>query len=286
MEGNMDVTHITDEQLERLTLPSPEWRLDLLLDGTSPAAHAGGSFEPVDACRGEDKRRANALRALPEEFSNSTNLDCGCSARVLDQWALTGAGPKSTASATYMRDRRLAILGRVLKLAHDNSSSGLALVSLSHPEWCLRPDRKWWPDVIPLRLKNELSGISRTQGFLIAYQHCWYDEKSEQYAFGYKGICTGEKLQRLFQKRDGSKPVPAVKITIQSISDLSRQLLGIMPNFIAANVPGTTSTSTGVWREPYHGMYLAQLDDEPCLSSLFYFDGVCLKNGELVMVDS
>jgi hypothetical protein len=101
-------------------------------------------FESLDACWREDIRRALALRRLPKSFYASIGeCDPLQLASVLAEAAEARCIAKCAASAAYMRDRRLALLGSLLKLIDDEAQTDLTFVSISHVGWYFTARYNW-----------------------------------------------------------------------------------------------------------------------------------------------
>lgn len=123
---------LEDLGLDKLPLPTEEWRLDRLLPQPAQTGRPF-RFESLEACWQEDIRRARALRSqakILEEYK------CDCDplklATLLTEAAENRRVEKCAASAAYMRDRRLALLGSILRLVHDQPQTEMAFVSISH----------------------------------------------------------------------------------------------------------------------------------------------------------
>ncbi len=141
-------------ELDTLGVPGDKWRLDLLLQPghNSVTAEPRRGFETLDACWAEDQRRARALRRPPEElYAGVKSCDPAGTAALLSQGVETRRIQKCSASAAYMRERRLAFLGSILKLVDDNPHFEVALITVSHPAWYFN-FRYNWP------LLNEVPG--------------------------------------------------------------------------------------------------------------------------------
>lgn len=69
--------------------------------------------------------------------------DPAATADLLSHGAATKSVQTSSASAAYVRGRRLAFLGAVLKLIDDNPDVDLAFVTVSHPAWYFNLRYDW-----------------------------------------------------------------------------------------------------------------------------------------------
>src|SRR4051794_17850700 len=177
----MQFNTVTQQQLDRLPIPRNKWRLDLLLkpnrDAVTKKVHTG--FETLETCWAEDRRRARALRQLPEQLRKVVGYDPVALAEVLEVGAQHKTVPACGASAAYMRDRRLAFLGSLLKLIDQNKDLEMLFISVTEREWCF----DWHDDLtkveedIHYRSKRLLNSVRIWDfpGFLVACVNGVYD---------------------------------------------------------------------------------------------------------------
>src|SRR4051812_14933985 len=156
---------LTVNQLGFVTPKNDKHRLDMLLQaGRNPAASlTPGVFETLCACAIEDERRARALIKLKASVLKSiSGADAATHSGLLEIfvahvrhhadlcWLMERSSkpafqlPRpSLASATYMRDRRLGILGAILDLIADSANLEVAWITATDPSFCFDQKRNW-----------------------------------------------------------------------------------------------------------------------------------------------
>ena len=256
---------INHEQLDALPTPEMKWRLDHLLRAHQDprTGKITRGFETINACWEEDRRRAHALRQAPNEIKSAFGCDAGALADLLERGAEQKVAPATCASAAYMRERRLAFLGALLQVVHNNPNPELGLVSVSERGWYL----DLHDDVVKLednirdqfrRLLNSVR-IWDFPGFLVACVNGQFDVHEKKIQFTISGLYAGEKM-RASKIWDNDDQLQPAALTAEEITDLPRQICQLMPNCIIEGEPdfGEVEKPRRM-REPYHSLYLMWL---------------------------
>ena len=201
----MSSTRLTMTQLNSLPLPPNEFSLQALLPPMDDleAAKILPGFESVEACINEDKRRTSALRKLPW-----TNEYCRWRLqRLVGQFeagVTVGAPALTLASALYMREQRLRIVGAILQLIHDEMGEEMrdvALIKVTCSNWRVDIGSFYsvYGPMLIKRFRSVLSkaGVCEARGYLIAYLQGHLDPRTHEFRMQIRGICAGEKLNLL-----------------------------------------------------------------------------------------
>jgi len=268
----MTFSEMTKEQFDNLTIPGDKWRLDLLLKpGSDPATgKVRGGFETLDACWAEDKRRARALSELPKEFyAGVDGCDPMATARLLNSAAEAKRIQNCSASAAYMRDRRLAFLGSVIKLVEDNPRLHVAFVTVTTDAWYFTLRYNWSilnyiaTDYFHLLNFGRLDPEHpEGPGFSIAFLSGRYHPNAGHIQLFFRGIFAGRNLREFQQLEDGGISPRMFDWDMYNIKDLPGQTSAIMPNRIMEwPEPWEAGATRHVrrMREPYHSIYLMWL---------------------------
>jgi hypothetical protein len=217
--------------LDRLPTPDRRYRLDRILK--QPVDHDAEfvpprTFETVQWCKSEDKRRADALRAAARaELGDEVWLQMAVErdhapddlADDLEKHTGYIRPPlPSRASAIWTRELRLRFLGNTLQFLSEQTdprASGWITVSRIH--WDLEDgvddleagiglSEDDWDNArfdVPrqFRALMRCSGVIDAPGFLIVCLHAVFTHH-KRIRLEFRGICGGEKLQR-FRQIDG-----------------------------------------------------------------------------------
>jgi hypothetical protein len=243
-------------------------------------------FESLDACWREDLRRADALRKLPGSFYPHMRKQCEPLelATVLTDAAEHQVIERCAASAAYMRDRRLALLGSILKLLDAQPQPKMAFVSISHIGWYFTPRYNWRIfSLVPNHLFDLFEdGPSDQPGFFIGSIRGQYQPRANNIQLTLIGLCAGDKIRAFENMADDLHPANLhYDVGVWNATNLLRQITVIMP-------PGIEEMSEAVnapnrrMREPYHSVYLMWLVEQS-LSTLVITDNISVsQEGELV----
>jgi hypothetical protein len=255
-----------NDHFDSLLIPDDRWRLDRLL-GPSRRTASGRRrlwFESQEACWAEDIRRAQALRELPKAlYEGVEDCDPEALAEILIDAARTRRVPKCSASAAYMRDRRLALLSSIYRLVDENPDTDVKFVTVGSPAWLFNLRYQWdllrWVG-LQFGYFHDYS-LRSASGFLIGCMRGIYDADAGNLQLEFRGLCGGEKLKEFGQpeERDERHMFYADK---HEVWDLPRQLSAMMPNRIAERPEGQVgdhTRGTKRMREPYHSIYLMWL---------------------------
>jgi hypothetical protein len=280
------------KRFDNLSVPGDDWRLDLLLKpGRNPATgklHRG--FETLDECWAEDQRRASALRRLPTELYDGVDgCDPTATAELLSQAAEARRIEKCSASAAYIRDRRLAFLGSILRLVQENPRIDVGLISVTHRAWYFNLRHNW-------SLLGEIHAhfyelldheVSCVPGFIITCLSGRYDPNARNIQLIFRGICGGEKLRGFYRLEDQETTPRMFEWDIYTIKNLPRQLSAMMPNQIVEwpGHWGSNSKNVRRMREPYHSIYLMRLAHDSLLS-LVFTQGIEVDKDNRLMIET
>ena len=248
------------ETLDRLPVPKDKWRLDLLLEQL-PQNSRRAKFESPDACWREDVRRAHALRRLPSIYEHIAECNPLEVATSLSEAAKSRRIERCAASAAYMRDRRLALLGATLQLVDEHPPTEMAFVSISHIGWYLTPHYNW-------RILSQLSehvadffkdGPFSEPGFFIGFISARYEPAANNIQLYLKGLCAGEKVRSFRHITGGTHQANFYyELGLWEVKNLARQIPAIMPRSITETAENVNQPDRRM-REPYHSVYLMWL---------------------------
>jgi hypothetical protein len=255
---------VTQEQLDALAMPGEKWRLDRLLESSRnpKAAKVTGGFETLDACWAEDRRRARALRQVSDELRTAFGCNAEALAELLERGAEQKIAPNSCASVAYMRGRRLAFLGSLLELIHNNKGLELGFVSVAEREWRfdLHDDVTTLEDNIRSQFRRLLNSVRIWDfpGFMVACVNGQFDVREQKTQFMFNGIYAGEKRRAsLIWDNDDQLQPSALSV---NESDLPGQICQLIPNCIVeGDLDFVATENRRRMREPYHSLYLMWL---------------------------
>jgi hypothetical protein len=279
-------------EFETLTVPGDQWRLDLLADASRTTTNQKPfGFETMEACWAEDDRRAISLNLFPRELCEGID---GCNpagtARLLADGMVHKWIQRCSASAAYMRDRRIALLGSVLKLTEDNPQRQIAFITVSHPAWYFNLRHNW---SYPRRLSEDFcdllegGNVLSASGFLVAVLSGRYDPAAQNIQLILRGICAGDKLSRFIDMETDCETVPRMfNWDVHEIVHLPRQIRSMMPNRIT-ELPERWKGRKQIqrMREPYHSIYLMWLARSP-FAQLVLSDGVVVDKQRGLVVET
>ena len=171
----MSFATITTEQLDFLYPSRRDSRLETVLRTTRDpmTGEFKGGFESTDACSMEDQNRACALRGLPRKlWPNIPSCDPQRLAGLLDtiiDVRRSKPAPSCLASASYVRSRRIGVLGSILELVRNNPELDVAWLTAGDYNSRFDPKASW-PSAIPgarMRFEHQLerSGALTAPGF-------------------------------------------------------------------------------------------------------------------------
>jgi hypothetical protein len=271
------------EELDTLCTPEENWRLDLLNDQSK--AGRARPFESLEACWREDVRRAEALRRLPRRlYAQDDDCDPLQLAAALSEAAEAQRIVKCAASAAYMRDRRLALLGSLLKLIDSAPQTELAFVCISHIGWYLTPRYNW-------RILSSLSehlldlfsdGPLRESGFFVGIITGCYEPNANNIQLYLNGLCAGNKVQAFRSFMDpGHQANFYYEFRLWEVKNLMRQISGVMPRGIV-ELPEDIGGPYRRMRQPYHSAYLLWLVKQSLSALVVTNDAAINEKGELI----
>jgi hypothetical protein len=143
--------------LNELDYPPDAYRVDRLLKIRAPGMRCTAlpTFETINWCQTEDRKRASGLQCAADEMSlldyavlSSSDLgerlvkvvNGGRKQHALDLAHRLNRGSVATAlpSALFKRELRLRLIGAFLQLLENRPPLPICLVRISHPEWEFR----------------------------------------------------------------------------------------------------------------------------------------------------
>jgi hypothetical protein len=241
-------------------------------------------FESLDACWREDIRRALALRRLPKSFYASIGeCDPLQLASVLAEAAEARCIAKCAASAAYMRDRRLALLGSLLKLIDDEAQTDLTFVSISHVGWYFTARYNW-------RMPNMLSEhvcdlfqdrILHESGLFVGFINGRYVPEANNIQLSLTGICAGDKASAFRDRAENNDADFYYDLGFWDVKNLIRQISGVMPSEILEEPEGISDRIRRM-RQPYHSAYLLWLVEHSLSALVMTSDVAVNEKGELI----
>lgn len=284
-------TSLTTDELALLTAANRHRYLDPA-GGPATGSHAVGLTTDA-ACRAEDRRRANALRNLT---SKPWIVDCNPNglANLLDAIAdsdLIRPIQPCLASASYMRQRRIDILGAILELAIAHPEIPLAWITTRDPTLGFHPSHTWIGILGEARRRlfrqMKICGALAAPGFLMAYLTGYLQPRSGRYQLAFRGIAGGEKLNLLcdWEAFSRSASPPRIdRINVHPIMDLGRQIGGVMPNLLPELTLFRDGSVSGTKRmsEPAHSVYLTWLARYD-VGDMWITNGVTQHGGKLII---
>jgi hypothetical protein len=293
--------NFTTEQLEFLSPSISGFARD------PESRHRIAGLETIAACCDEYSNRARALRELvlqrsPKSGKTSSAKpavdpipgDASRVAALLDSIADPNRRRPAIsclASALYMRDRRIGVLGCILDLVAAHPTVEFAWLTARESDFQFTATERWSEACRHARdgLQRRLQACNAvgTPGLLAAYLHGFFDPTTGKFGLKYRGIVAGEKLNRIRKSLQPNpklaQPRPTI-LAVHPIRDLPQQILRMMPNSlteVAATAAGMVANATRM-REPYHSLYLMWLAQHS-LADLLVIDGAYYCNGRLVM---
>jgi hypothetical protein len=266
IEAKEEKMVLSNYQFETLAIPGDRWRLDLLAQASGTETNRKPfNFETEEACWAEDDRRATALDQFPSELCEGLE---GCSPRRTALLLAEGLVHKwlrpCAASAAYMRNRRLAFLGSILKLLDNNPQRDLAFITLTHPAWHFNLRYNWhYPRFIANDFADFIDkiGVSSAAGFLISVLTGHYNPASRNIQLFMRAICAGNKLKQFPNMYDDGEDVPRMfGWEFHEVVNLPAQLTAMMPNRIT-ELPEEWKGEKRFrrMRQPFHSIYLIWL---------------------------
>ena len=296
----MSFATITTEQLDFLYPSRSDSRLETILRTTRDpmTGEFKDGFESIDACSIEDQNRACALRGLPRKlWPNIPSCDpqrlAGLLETIIDVRRSKPA-PSCLASATYVRSRRIGVLGSILDLVRNSPEPDIAWLTAGDYNSRFDPKASW-PSAIPgarMRFEHQLerSGALTAPGFLIAYLHGYFLPDVKAFQLQYRGIVGGQKLKCIREwgklRRNGEVAPSQIKIAIHVVRDLVQQISGMMHNFLPAIERTATGDISSFKRmtEPYDSVYLIWLSQHS-LADMLILNGAFYLDGRLVLAE-
>lgn len=271
-------------KLGMLSRPEPTCDLALLLDPNNGVdGESRPSFETVDACLAENRRRSSALvkaidLRLPECSEWIDDLNERLDECTADNWCHSYIGP-SRASAISMRELRLRLLGAILKFVSEDASAEPSWISISHPDWEFGLNDAYWDEEqfhVPRIFRSllRIGGVMTASGYLITYLHTLFNPKHKDFRLQYRGICAGDKLgelrnltkasadptnTRLVEDYTGLHPkstAESLKIGIREIKNLQLEIPSMMPQMPTVCPRQRADTSSRRTPEPHRSGYL------------------------------
>ena len=202
--------------------------------------------------------------------------------------------PSCLASASYVRSRRIGVLGSILDLVRNNPELDVAWLTAGDYNSRFDPKASW-PSAIPgarMRFEHQLerSGALTAPGFLIAYLHGYFLPDVKAFQLQYRGIVGGQKLKCIHEwgklRRNGEVAPSQINIAIHVIRDLVQQISGMMHNFLPATERTATGDISSLERmtEPYDSVYLIWLSQHS-LADMLILNGAFYLDGRLVLAE-
>lgn len=192
-----------------LPFPPEQWRVDI---------HSAG-FESAEFAAHQDALRAKMLRKRATKLTGKRRGRMLALADALDP-TLTPEIPKTPASARYIRDQRIRIIGAVWKAVAEDLTGEVARFDVIKPGWACR--RKLFRRTKAAQLCNEFradlnraalkvrpGGASQCDGFLIAFIHGEHEIRSKLFQPHWHLVATGDWVAVV----NGLKDVKAYKPT-------------------------------------------------------------------------
>lgn len=285
----MGIINITSKQLDALVVPSGS-RLEehiTTTTATQPSRQIQARTERLEECRAEDRRRADGFEMFATKCSlwddETLPFDPKSAFYLLDRWASGECGASSVISATYLRNRRLALTGSIRKLMDNNRDLEVAFVSMTNPAWRYGLDRVPWKldDAIKC-IVDHFDRESSMPGFFIVYLWVAFDAQRQRFTLSGRGICGGDKLQSFQDRQHRGKGAWVTTIKVHKTPSPTQQLLRMIPNEIPTKIDNGSDID---WAAQQNGMYLLQMSQR-AFANQCIFDGVCLRGGQLIIVDS
>ena len=282
---------LSSYEFQTLAIPGDAWRLDLLAEASKTESDRKPfSFESEQACWAEDDRRATALRLFPRDLYQGL-ADCNptATADLLAEGTVHKWLRPCAASAAYMRDRRLAFLGSILKLLDDHPQRDLAFVTITHPAWYFNLRYHWeYPSGVVEDVFDflEKGRVADADGLLIGVLTGRYCPAARNIQLVMRAICAGHKSKQ-FEKMDpDDETVPRMfEWEFHHVVNLRAQLSAIMPNRII-ELPEFWKGQKQVqrMRQPYHSIYLMWLA-RSSFARLIITDGVVIDKQRGMIIE-
>lgn len=259
---------LSSYEFETLSIPDAAWRLDVLAQSNQQKTNSKTfSFETEESCWAEDDRRATALRQFAMFHRPLYDGLKGCNPEATADLLSEGLAHKwlrpCAASAAYMRDRHLAVLGSILKLVHNHPKRNLGFVKITHPAWYLTLRQHWnypsciWEDTFDL---IEKGGVFDVGGFMVGVMTGHYCPSAGNIQLILRAICGGDKVKQFINMRDREDMPQMFEWGVYDAVNLPTQLSAMMPNRIT-ELPEfwRGETQARRMRQPYHNIYLMWL---------------------------
>lgn len=175
-----------------LQWPDDEWRVDL---------HSRG-FETVAFAANEDAKRARKLRKQAKRRKGKRQRRLLALADQLDP-SVTPDTPATLASARFMRDLRIRIIGHIWQAVAQDQTGKVARFDVIKPAWAC--DRRSLKRKKPASLKAEFradllraatkvisGGAASCRGFLCAMLHGEFESEEELFQLHWHVVATGD----------------------------------------------------------------------------------------------
>ncbi len=244
------------------------------------------TIESLDACRAEDYRRAEGFHAFATMYEvwddESVKFSPYWTHKLLGKWASGEGDEPAVASATYLRNRRLALLTAILDLIQSTDDQRIGLVSIKCVDWtrALIIHARWRFNEIRECIVSWLSPVSEVQGFLFLYMLPMFNPRKGYFEIVCRGVCGGEKLVRLQRRQELCRGARSPEVFVHDRARLMNQITNVIPNPVLYG-----NQTDSIPAEIANGMYLLQMS--VCsIADLCMFDGLCLHKGRFVVVDS
>lgn len=265
---------MSQRNIAHIGKPERRYRVDI----GSNARESG--FEKLKSSQAEDLLRAKQLRKAARCYPELIDREAALTlARRLETAGNGGKVPKSLASSTYMRSKRIKVSGALLKLMRAQAITILPMT------WEFTPDEL--ERVRPALLMSALlaalygQGAAKAKGWLICFLHGEYDPVGKVYRLHVHGYAYGEMVQVVDRLRtlpnyrtqrylrDGSlSPVyRRVQIRRKPSDDILRQVTYRLQSYwpsraIIISDDGKRIRARQKQRiaEPYHSQVLLWLD--------------------------
>lgn len=263
------------------------------------------SFESAEFAAKEDAKRSEMLRKRATKLLGKRRARTLALADLLDP-ILTPEIPKAPASARYVRDQRIRIIGAVWKAVAEDPTGTIARFDVIKPAWAV--DRKglretkskqlcheFRADLNRAALKVKPGGASRCDGFLIAFLHGEHESQSKLFQLHFHIIATGdwvavvERLKKVKAYRPTKRVTRPVRAS-RKLDDLAYALSYLLKIYWPGKWRGKVSGQKNQRRrrkhgrisEPYHSDVLLWLHKQSLKDMVVMMNVRAGKNGLVV----
>ena len=266
--------------------------------------HSPG-FETWKKVADEDAKRAKWLRKWAKARKGKRAARALALADRLDP-AIHPQTPQTPASARYMREQRIRIIGAVWKLVDEDQTGQVVRFDVIKPSWAgkrkafrsqcaVRIRAEFRADLLRAALKVKPGGAAECEGFLFAGFHGEHEVVDKLYQPHFHVIATGDwvavvdrlREMRAYKRSERvSRPIRASRKLTDLVYALTYLLKSYWPGKWCGKVSGKASKRRrrkhGRIPEPHHSEVLLWLD-RWTLSDLTLLMGIQVTKLGLVM---